>query len=190
MQALHSASSPVNRDQSSSRLLPMLAIEGAIGDWIVGAGVTTNARTERLLRRPGTNAPAGDYGTTFEYPRMIPGLVRQPALTYGADSVRPVFERLNAERRLTPERYVLTERGMLTVGTMLSDSGRTRAAGLAALEVASEAYPQSVDILVKLSDAYVASGKRDRAVDAIRRASELAPSDARVVAKRAALGVQ
>jgi hypothetical protein len=67
MSWLHSASSPVNRDQSSSRLLPMLAVEGAIGDWIVGAGVTTNARTERLLRQPGVNAPAGDYGMSFEY---------------------------------------------------------------------------------------------------------------------------
>ena len=129
-------------------------------------------------------------GTTFEYPRMIPGLVRQAAMTYGVDSVRPVFERLNAERRLTPERYVLTERGMLAVGTMLSDSVRTRAAGLVALEVASEAYPRSVDILVKLSDAYLASGNRDRAVDAIRRASDLAPDDPRVVQKRAALRIQ
>ncbi|HUS27088.1 MAG TPA: hypothetical protein VMZ53_01215 [Kofleriaceae bacterium] len=67
MSWLHSASSPVNRDQSSSRLLPMLAIEGAIGEWIVGAGVVTNTRTERLLRRPGINAPARDYGNTFEY---------------------------------------------------------------------------------------------------------------------------
>jgi hypothetical protein len=67
MSWLHSASAPVNRDQSSSRLLPMIAIEGAIGDWILGAGVTTNARTERLLRRPGVNAPAGDYGKSFEY---------------------------------------------------------------------------------------------------------------------------
>jgi CubicO group peptidase (beta-lactamase class C family) len=129
-------------------------------------------------------------GTTFEYPRMIPGLVRQAALTYGADSVRPVFERLNAERRLTPDRYMLTERGMLTVGTMLLDSARTRAAGVVALEVASEAYPRSVDIFVRLSDAYLATGNRDRAIAAMRRASELAPDDARVRQKRAALGIR
>jgi hypothetical protein len=67
MSWLHASSSPVNRDQSSSRLLPMLAIEGAFEDWVFGAGVITNARTERLLRQPGVNAPAGDYGKTFEY---------------------------------------------------------------------------------------------------------------------------
>ncbi|HSD86745.1 MAG TPA: hypothetical protein VLB44_04495 [Kofleriaceae bacterium] len=63
---LHSASAPVVRDQSSSRLLPMLAIEGAIGDWIVGAGVMTTARSERLLRRPG-RIPASELGNAFEY---------------------------------------------------------------------------------------------------------------------------
>lgn len=66
MSWLHSSSSPVNRDQSSSRLLPMIAIEAGIGDWIVGASVATTAHTERLLRRPGTNSPPSDYGSSFE----------------------------------------------------------------------------------------------------------------------------
>jgi Flp pilus assembly protein TadD len=79
---------------------------------------------------------------------------------------------------------------MLTVGTMLSDSVRTRAAGLVALQVASEAYPRSVAILVRLSDAYLASGNRAAAIDAIRRASEIAPEDPTVAQKRAALGAR
>lgn len=63
---LHSLSSPAARDQSSSRLFPLLAIEGAIGDWIVGASISTTAHSERLLRRPGRIPPA-DYGNSFEY---------------------------------------------------------------------------------------------------------------------------
>jgi hypothetical protein len=63
---LQSLSSPAARDQSSSRLLPMLAVEGAIGDWIVGASIGTTAHSERLLRRPG-RIPQSEYGNAFEY---------------------------------------------------------------------------------------------------------------------------
>src|SRR5688572_28905486 len=61
-------------------------------------------------------------GERYEYPRSIPALVRQAALTFGADSVRPTFERLEAERRANPERYVITETAMNTVGTLLLDA--------------------------------------------------------------------
>jgi CubicO group peptidase (beta-lactamase class C family) len=119
-------------------------------------------------------------GTPFEYPRSIPALVRQAAATFGADSVRPVFERFTAERRAAPERFVVTERGMLTVGTLLTDSVRTRLAGVATLELTAEQYPRSVEALVRLSDAYVASGDRGRAAEAINRAAVIAPNDPRV----------
>ena len=126
-------------------------------------------------------------GTPFEYPRSIPALVRQAAASFGVDSVRPVFERLIAARRLTPERFVITERGMLTVGTLLTDSARTRAAGITALELAAEHYPRSVEMLVRLSDAYLASGDRVKAAEAIRRAAAVAPDDPAVKQRAAKL---
>lgn len=129
-------------------------------------------------------------GTPFEYPRSIPALVRQAAVSFGVDSVRPVFQRLEAERRLTPPRYVLTERAMITLGALLADSARTREAGVAMLEVASEHFVKSPAPLVRLSDVYLASGDRERAIDAIRRASARARDDTAVKQRAAKLGVQ
>ena len=116
-------------------------------------------------------------GTPFEYPRSIPALVRQAAMAYGADSVRPVFDRLQTERHLTPERFVITRRAMVTVGGLLADSARTRAAGLAVLEAAVDAYPRSAEVLWRLSDAYLLAGDRVRAADALRRAGLLDPDN-------------
>jgi CubicO group peptidase (beta-lactamase class C family) len=129
-------------------------------------------------------------GTPVEYPRLIPALVRQAAARFGVDSVRPVFERLNAQRRLTPERFVITERGMVTVGSLLADSARTRAAGIAVLELSAEHYPRSAAALVRLSDAYLASGDRAQAIDAIRRASLRAPDDVAVKQRATKLGLR
>ncbi|HUQ81056.1 MAG TPA: serine hydrolase [Gemmatimonadaceae bacterium] len=129
-------------------------------------------------------------GTTFEYPRSIPALVRQAAVAFGTDSARAVFTRLEAERRLTPERFVITERAMITVGTVLADSVRTRAAGVAVLELASERYPRSAGLLVALGDAYLASGDRVRAADALRRAMIIAPNDSSIARRAASLGVR
>ena len=128
-------------------------------------------------------------GMPFEYPRSIPALVRQAAMRFGVDSVRPVFERLNAERRAAPERFVVTERAMVTVGTMLADSARTRAAGIAVLELTVDQYARSAEPLVRLSDVYLAAGDRARATDAIRRAASIAPNDAQVRQRAARLGV-
>jgi hypothetical protein len=81
---LHSASAPAARDQSSSRLLPFVSIEGAIGDWIVGAGAGTTVRSERLLRRPG-RIPPSDFGNSFEYRYAgLDGSIRRDTLTLGA----------------------------------------------------------------------------------------------------------
>jgi hypothetical protein len=82
---LDSASAPASRDQSSSRLLPLAAIEGAVGDaWIVGAGVMTTARSERVLRRPG-RIPPEDFGNSFAYRYAgLSGAIRRDTLTIGA----------------------------------------------------------------------------------------------------------
>lgn len=81
---LHSASAPAARDQSSSRLLPSIAVEGAIGDWILGVGAATSARSERLLRRPG-RIPPSDLGNSFEYRYAgLAGAIRRDTITVGA----------------------------------------------------------------------------------------------------------
>jgi hypothetical protein len=80
---LRSESAPAARDQSSSRLLPLVAIEGAIGDWIVGIGAGTSARSERILRRPG-RIPPEDFGNSFEYRYTgLSGSIRRDTLTLG-----------------------------------------------------------------------------------------------------------
>jgi long-subunit fatty acid transport protein len=56
----------VARDQAGSTLLPLAAVEGAIGDWIIGAGVMTTAASERALRSP-VNLSPDEYGNHFEY---------------------------------------------------------------------------------------------------------------------------
>jgi hypothetical protein len=80
---LESASAPAARDQSSSRLLPMVAIEGAIGDWIVGFAAGTTARSERELRRPG-RIPPEDFGNSFDYRYAgLAGSIRRDTLVAG-----------------------------------------------------------------------------------------------------------
>lgn len=78
---LRSASAPAARDQSSSRLLPQVSIAGAIGNWFVGVGAGTSARSERVLRRPGRIPPA-DLGNSFEYRYTgLAGSIRRDTLT-------------------------------------------------------------------------------------------------------------
>jgi hypothetical protein len=78
---LRSASSPAARDQSSSRLVPLVSLEGAIGNWIVGIGAGTTARSERQLRRPGSILPP-DYDNAFEYRYAgLSGSIRRDTLT-------------------------------------------------------------------------------------------------------------
>lgn len=76
--------------------------------------------------------------STWEYPRSIPALLRQAATTYGADSIRPLFERLMAEKRKTPERYVVTRSAMDALGKALAGDPKTRAAGLELIRIATE----------------------------------------------------
>lgn len=62
------ASAPATRDQSSSRLLPLAAIEGAIGGFVVGAGVMTAARSERIFRAPlPLGIPPAAFEDSFQY---------------------------------------------------------------------------------------------------------------------------
>jgi hypothetical protein len=61
-------STPVAHDQSSSQLLPQLAIEGSLGCYVVGAALVTTANSERLLRSPTPlGIPPNVYGRSFDY---------------------------------------------------------------------------------------------------------------------------
>src|SRR5204863_106400 len=54
--------------QSSSRFVPLAAIEGAIGDFILGAAITTTARSERFFRSPTQlGLPPETFGKSFQY---------------------------------------------------------------------------------------------------------------------------
>jgi hypothetical protein len=65
---IDNASSPATRDQSSSRLLPLVAIEGGIGDFVVGAGVMTTAHSKRIFRAPiPLGIPPDSFGRSFQY---------------------------------------------------------------------------------------------------------------------------
>ena len=78
---LASQHAPAARDQSSSRLVPMIALEGAIGDWILGIAAGTTVRSERALRRPRA-IPAAEYGNAFEYRYAgLAGSIRRDTLS-------------------------------------------------------------------------------------------------------------
>jgi hypothetical protein len=74
---------PLSSGQAGSRQAPLAAAIGAIGDWIIGAGVMTAAVSERSLRRPGTLQ--GDLGVAFDYRYAgIEGAYRRDTLALGA----------------------------------------------------------------------------------------------------------
>lgn len=128
-------------------------------------------------------------GTGWTYPRLIPGQVRLAGATYGADSVRAVYERMMTARATNPEGYVITASGMRAAGRLLADDPKTLAAGIATLVLATEYSPTIGAGFADLSDAYLRAGDRERATIAIRRARDLAPSDASIMRKAKALGV-
>ena len=81
---LHAAGAPVARDQSGSSTMPMIAVAGAWGDFILGAGAMTSAVSERVLREPGS-LDAAHYGNAFEYRYIgLAGALRRDTVTIGA----------------------------------------------------------------------------------------------------------
>ena len=81
---LHAAGAPSVRDQSGSSTMPQLAAEGALGDWVIGAGAMTSAVSDREMRSPGQLDPAS-YGNAFEYRYIgLDGSLRRDTVTIGA----------------------------------------------------------------------------------------------------------
>lgn len=79
----HASDSPLARDQSGSSTMPLVAVEGSWGGWILGAAAMTSAVSERELRSPGS-IDAGHYGNMFEYRYTgLAGSVRRDTITVG-----------------------------------------------------------------------------------------------------------
>jgi hypothetical protein len=75
---------PTARDQAGSTLLPLVAAEGALGDWILGIGAMTGVASDRALRSPG-RLPVDQYADLFDYRYAgISGSLRQDTVTIGA----------------------------------------------------------------------------------------------------------
>lgn len=71
-------------DQAGSSLAPLAAVEGSIGDWVLGAGVMTEAVTSRALRSP-SDLPADQLGEVFPYRYTgISGTIRRDTVVIGA----------------------------------------------------------------------------------------------------------
>jgi CubicO group peptidase (beta-lactamase class C family) len=112
-------------------------------------------------------------GSNWNYPQLIPGMMRQTGANFGVDSIRPVFARLDSLRRLRPEGFSITERGMNTAGNLLADSARTRAAGIELLTLVTEQFPGSALGFTNLANALRQAGDSAGAENARRRATML-----------------
>ncbi|HEY5952221.1 MAG TPA: outer membrane protein transport protein, partial [Kofleriaceae bacterium] len=113
---LASSSAPSARDQSSSRLLPIVSIEGAIHDWVFGIGAGTSVRSERVLRRPG-RIPPSDFGNSFEYRYSgLAGSIRRDTLTLAG--AHRLTDTIAFGLSLSTSRVVITESRRLWAGNV------------------------------------------------------------------------
>ena len=73
---------PLSNGQSGSQLAPIGAAIGALGSWVVGAGVMTSSVADRSLPRPGDMR--GALGRSYDYRYAgIAGAYRRDTLTLG-----------------------------------------------------------------------------------------------------------
>jgi hypothetical protein len=111
---LSSATAPAARDQSSSRLVPIVGIEGAVGKWLLGAAFITSARSERQFRRP-ARIPANELGNAFEYRYAgLGGSLRRD--TFVAGVARRVTDGVAIGLSAGASRVALTESRRLWAG--------------------------------------------------------------------------
>jgi CubicO group peptidase (beta-lactamase class C family) len=113
---------------------------------------------------------------SWEYPRLIPGLLNQAATNFAADSIRPMFRRFMDEKAQHPERYSITENAMNTVGGLLLKQDRTVPAAVEVYKIITEQYPRSARGFIGLADAYTRAGNLDAAAAARNQAAALARS--------------
>ncbi len=74
---------PPATNQAGPAIVPMLAIEGSIGDWVIGGGAMTSGVTDRALRSP-SDLPYTELGNAFDYRYAgSAGELRRDTLTLG-----------------------------------------------------------------------------------------------------------
>jgi hypothetical protein len=111
---IQSQTAPSARDQSSSRLLPQVAFEGAICNWIIGIGAGTSVRNERAFRRP-LRLPSTDFGNSFEYRYAgLSGAIRRDTLT--AAVAHRLTDTVAVGLSLSTSRVAISERRRLWAG--------------------------------------------------------------------------
>lgn len=78
------AGAPIARDQAGSSTLPLAAIVGSVGSWVIGASVMTAGVSQRALRDPRDLPRPEDLDAAFEYRYSgIAGAIRRDTLTVG-----------------------------------------------------------------------------------------------------------
>jgi CubicO group peptidase (beta-lactamase class C family) len=112
-------------------------------------------------------------GTTWDYPRSIPSIVYTAAVRFGADSIRPAFERSIAQLNRNPEGFVITQSGMLAVGSNLLKDQKTLPSAIEVYRIITQRYPMSAAGFLGLAEAYEKSGDKSAAADARRHATDL-----------------
>ncbi|MBA3456243.1 MAG: outer membrane protein transport protein, partial [Deltaproteobacteria bacterium] len=74
---------PIARDQAGSSTLPLAAIVGSVGAWVIGFGAMTAGVSQSALRDP-RDLPANELEAAFEYRYSgIAGSIRRDTLTLG-----------------------------------------------------------------------------------------------------------
>ncbi|HSR97476.1 MAG TPA: outer membrane protein transport protein, partial [Kofleriaceae bacterium] len=74
---------PLSKGEAPTQLAPLGAVIGAIGDWILGAGIMTSGVTDRAMPQP-TDPNSGFFGSYFDYRYAgISGSYRRDTLSVG-----------------------------------------------------------------------------------------------------------
>ena len=110
-----SEAAPLSSGQAGSRLAPLAAAMGALGNWIIGAGVMTAAVSDRSLSHPRAGAMRDDLGTAFDYRYAgIAGSYRRDTLAVGV--ARRIGDSLAFGLSLGASRVSVTEHRRIWAG--------------------------------------------------------------------------
>lgn len=101
-------------DQAGSVALPFVAVEGAIGDWVIGAAAMTSTASQRSFRRPG-RIPPESFMSAFDYRYAgMEGSQRRDTVTLGV--ARRFGDAIAIGIAIAGSRVALTETRRLWAG--------------------------------------------------------------------------
>ena len=112
-------------------------------------------------------------GARWDYPRSIPSLINTAAVRFGADSIRPTYQRLMADRERNPEAFVITQSAMLTLGSILAKESKTARSAVEVYRIVTEQNPGLPAAFLGLADAYEKAGDAAAAIAARQHAAAL-----------------